>query len=146
MYRRQIETILKLDSATKLVLNGVFAMDKLPKSCQPGAYVINLDDHDEPGSHWVAVWKEGSIAEYMDSYGEPPSDIRCINFLGSNCRYNTYRLQQVLANACGFYCVYFLIQRARGQPADLILDMLSRVDSGFIVKDFIYSRYKPIFC
>ena len=145
MYSRQIEAVLKLDLATKHAFNGVYSMDKLPESCKSGAYVINLDDHDEPGSHWVAVWKEGPLAEYMDSYGQPPLDIRCINFLGSNCLYNTFSLQQQLSNGCGFYCVYFIIQRARGQPANVILDMLSRVDSGFVVKNFIYSRYKPIF-
>ena len=145
MYKRQIEAILNLDVMIRHTFHGVYAMDELPAKRRPGAYVINMDNHDEPGSHWVAVWSEGSTVEYMDSYGLPPIDTRCINFLGHDFYYNKLQLQQLLSNACGFYCVYFLIQRARGQPANVILEMLSRVDSGFIVKNFIYSRYKSIF-
>ena len=41
--------------------------------------------------------------------------------------------------------VYFLLQRARGHSADMILNMLSHTDSDFVVKEFIYSRFKPVF-
>ena len=142
MYKQQIETILELDSET--TFRGVYAMDTLPTR-QMGAYVINLDNHDEPGSHWVAVYDDGNQVEYMDSYGLPPSDPRCLLFLGQKFKYNSYALQQPLSNACGFYCIYFLIRRSRGHTATDILDVLSHVDSDFVVKEFVYSRFKPVF-
>lgn len=147
MYKNQLTTILQMDAATKRLFRGVYAMDRLPQHVQsPGAYVINMDDHNEPGSHWVAVFadKHGNV-EYMDSYGLAPFDQRCVQFLGLNYSYNTIPLQQQLSNACGFYCVYYLIQRARGISSDSILKMLARLDSGYVVKRFLYSRYKPIF-
>ncbi len=143
MFKRQIEAVLMLDAATKNLFRGVYAMSRLPPR-QRGVYVINLDDHDEPGSHWVAVFDDGNV-EYMDSYGQPPLDPRCIVFLGADFNYNRFRLQQQYSNACGFYCIYFLIHRARGYSANDILDLLSRTDSGYVVKNFLYSRYKPIF-
>lgn len=145
MYKRQIEAILELDSDAKHSFNGVFAMDELPAMCQEGSYVINLDDHDEPGSHWVVAWRSNDKVEYMDPFGLPPFDERCLAFLGSNLFYNSVKLQLLLSSACGFYCVYFIIKRASGLAANSIVDILSRIDSDFVVKDYIYSRYKPIF-
>ena len=142
MYKRQITAILTLDGQTPF--RGVYAMDRLPQR-KPGAYVINMDNHDEPGSHWVAVYDDERNVEYMDSYGLPPLDTRCLQFLGPNFSYNTLPLQKPLSNACGFYCVYFIMQRARGYSANMILNMLSQTDSDFVVKELIYSRFKPVF-
>ena len=144
MYRKQIETILALDNATRNITHGVYAMDRLPQR-KPGAYVINADNHDEPGSHWMAVFCTRDRIEFMDSYGRPPPDARLLQFLGSNYSYNTVPLQKPLSNACGFYCLYFLLHRARGHSATSIIELLRRSDSDYVVKEYVYSRYKPIF-
>ena len=67
-----------------------------------------------PGEHWLAVYNK----EYSDSFGNPPQDKRMVKFLEANVTYNSVSLQQVLTNACGFYCVYYLIERARGYSVD----------------------------
>ena len=35
--------------------NGVFSRDNLPNSIKNGAYVINLDEYHDIGTHWVAL-------------------------------------------------------------------------------------------
>ena len=145
MFSRQIDTILALDNAAKPLYRGTFPMDRLPTERVNGIYIINTDDHDQPGGHWVAVFVTDERVEYFDSYGLPPLDSRCERFLGTNYWFNTYQLQQLYSNACGFYCVYFVLQRARGQEANTILNILSKSDSGFIVKNYLYSRYKSVF-
>ena len=35
--------------------NGVYSKDNLPK-IRNGAYVINLDEHSDTGTHWVALY------------------------------------------------------------------------------------------
>ena len=35
--------------------NGVYSRDNLPNKKQDGAYVINLDDYSDIGTHWVAL-------------------------------------------------------------------------------------------
>ena len=40
----------------KLKLNGVFSRDNLPKKVKDGAYVINLDEHKDTGTHWIALF------------------------------------------------------------------------------------------
>lgn len=144
MLRSQIETVLKLDWETRNVFNGVFAMDMLPEHVQPGATVINTDDSDEPGSHWCCVFKDGET-QYMDSYGLPPTDQRCLDFLGETFSFNTLPLQLEISNTCGFYCIYFIIKRAMGIPANVVLETLHRSDSEYVVKDYVYSRYKNVF-
>lgn len=34
---------------------GVFAHDEIPQSTASQYCIVNLDNHDQPGSHWVAI-------------------------------------------------------------------------------------------
>ena len=36
--------------------NGVFSRDNLPKKIKNGAYVINLDEYADVGTHWTALF------------------------------------------------------------------------------------------
>ena len=144
MFKRQLEAVLSLDMNTKRLFRGVYAMDQLPTRTN-GAYVINMDNHDEPGSHWVAVYVHNGDVEYFDSYGKAPTDSRLLRFLGTNFTYNSVSLQRLFTTVCGYFCLYFLLKRARGVSANHIVNMLARTDSGFVVKEYVLSRYKPIF-
>ena len=33
--------------------NGVYSRDNLPKITKKGAYVINLDEYENTGTHWI---------------------------------------------------------------------------------------------
>ena len=36
--------------------NGVYSRDNLPKTIKKGAYVINLDEYKNTGTHWVSLF------------------------------------------------------------------------------------------
>ena len=36
--------------------NGVFSRDNLPKKIKDAAYVINLDEYADTGTHWIALF------------------------------------------------------------------------------------------
>ena len=36
--------------------NGVFSRNNLPKKIKDGAYVINLDEYVDVGTHWIALF------------------------------------------------------------------------------------------
>ena len=36
--------------------NGVYSRDNLPKTIKKGAYVINLDEYEDAGTHWIALY------------------------------------------------------------------------------------------
>ena len=58
-------------------LTGVFPSDMIPILNKDKPYaIINLDTHDMPGSHWIALahMSSGKIMVY-DSFGRPTKDI-----------------------------------------------------------------------
>ena len=77
--------LLKFAKAMKIPhFRGVFMRNELPKG-GPLKYesaIVNLDDKDGPGTHWVAYEKINNQVTYFDSFGnfQPPVDL--IKYLG----------------------------------------------------------------
>lgn len=105
---------------------GTFPKDQLPKTISTGqACIINLDNHDGAGTHWVAVFCGYDYCEYFDSYGIiPPPIIR--KFMRSSrleMIYSTNEIQPLNNNSilCGYYCVLYIIMRQQGiDPYDIV--------------------------
>ena len=49
--------------------NGVYSRDNLPKTIKNGAYVINLDEYEDVGTHWIALYVKNNEVIYFDSFG-----------------------------------------------------------------------------
>ena len=50
--------------------NSVYSRDNLPKKIKDGAYVINLDEYEDIGTHWIALFcKKKNEILYFDSFG-----------------------------------------------------------------------------
>ena len=47
---------------------GVFSRDNLPK-IKDGAYIINLDEYSDIGTHWVALHVNNNDVTYFNSFG-----------------------------------------------------------------------------
>lgn len=84
------------------------AMPKRPLKTESG--VINLDDRDGPGTHWVAYKKRGYEIIYFDSFGDlrPPTDL--IDYFGNtgSVKYNYEKYQDYNTVNCGHLCLKFL--------------------------------------
>ena len=48
--------------------NGVYSRDNLPNKIRDGAYVINLDEYSDIGTHWVALYVKNNVVSYFDSF------------------------------------------------------------------------------
>ena len=46
-----------------------YSRDNLPKKIKKGAYVINLDEYADVGTHWIALFCNQSETVYFDSFG-----------------------------------------------------------------------------
>ncbi len=119
MLATSIHKILKNDEKTSTFFIGVFARDRLPnlkkKKC---CLVLNTDSHEKPGEHWLAIYvDENGFGEFFDSYANNPERFGLINYLNKNCRIWTYNKQIIQGNSnfCGYYCVLFLLFRARNK-------------------------------
>ena len=48
--------------------NGVFSRNNLPKK-KDGTYIINLDEYEDLGTHWIALFYKKNEFVYFDSFG-----------------------------------------------------------------------------
>ena len=46
--------------------NGVYSRNNLSKKIKDGAYVINIDDYADVGTHWLALFCRKSEIVYFD--------------------------------------------------------------------------------
>lgn len=72
--------------------------------------IVNLDNNQGEGTHWVAYHKNKKHVEYFDSFGnlQPPKEL--IKYLGSNIHYNYKQQQNFNTYNCGHLCLKFLRQ------------------------------------
>ena len=49
--------------------NGVYSKDNLPNKIKDGAYVINLDEYSDIGTHWIALYVKNNDITYFNSFG-----------------------------------------------------------------------------
>ena len=74
--------------------NGVYSRYNLPKTIKNRAYVINLDDYADAGTHWIALYVKNDEVIYFDSFGvkHVPKEIK--RFTGhKNTKTNVFRIQ-----------------------------------------------------
>ena len=63
--------------------NGVSSRDNLPNTIKNGAYVINLHEYRDIGTHWVALYVNNKTAIYFDSFGVEHIPREIIKFIGN---------------------------------------------------------------
>ena len=88
----------------------VFSRDNLPNSIKNGAYVINLDEYLDIGTHWVALYVNNKTIIYFDSFGVEHIPKEIIKFIGNNKQIitNIYRIQAYDSIMCEYFCIGFI--------------------------------------
>ena len=89
--------------------NGVYSRDNLPKTIKNGAYVINLDEYLDSGTHWIALYVKDNEITYFDSFGveHVPKEIK--KFIGQkNIKTNIFRIQADNSIMCGYFLLDLL--------------------------------------
>jgi len=98
---------------------GVYAhneVDSLKAPKMGDSLIMNLDDSNEAGSHWVAFYFSPRSACYFDSFGVPPDD-RSLKYLRKYNKlvaYSQLQLQEDCSEECGWYCMSFIRLMAEG--------------------------------
>ena len=78
----------------------------MPGQC----FIINLDNTEGPGTHWVAIKISKDHMNYFDSFGmQPPQELvnLCYPFT-KLYKYESNQFQDLSSVFCGYYCLYFL--------------------------------------
>ena len=89
--------------------NGVYSRNNLPK-IKDGAYVINLDEYSDIGTHWVALYIHNIFVTYFDSFGVEhiPKEIKAFINRSLSITANIFRIQAYDSIICGYFCIGFI--------------------------------------
>ena len=89
--------------------NGVFSRDNLLKKIKDGAYVINLDEYEDIGTHWIALFCKKNEMVYFNSFGVEyiPEEIK--EFIGNkNIKANIFWIRGNNSVIYGYFCIGFI--------------------------------------
>ena len=89
--------------------NGFFSKNDLLKTIKDGAYVINLDEYADIGTHWIVSFCNRNEIVYFNSFGveHVPEEIK--EFIGNkNIKANTFRVQAHDSVMCGYFFIGFI--------------------------------------
>ena len=89
--------------------NGVFSRDNIPDKIKNGAYIINLDEYYDIGTHWVAFHVNNKTVTYFDSFGVEHIPKVIKKFIGNKSIIaNIFRIQAYDSVMCGYFCIGFI--------------------------------------
>ena len=112
----------------ELRFNGVYSTDNLPK-IKDGAYVINLDEDSDIGTHWVALHvnnnnnnnnnnndnnninnNNNNSVTYFDPVGVEhiPEEIKTFIDRSLSITTNIFKIQASDSIMCGYFCIGFV--------------------------------------
>ena len=105
---------------------GVFMRDELPEKLHNvECGIVNLDESDNAGTHWVAYYVGNHARCYFDSFGlDPP--IELTRYLGRKpILVQTFQLQGYDDFICGHLCLHVLIELDNNQDfKDVVLALV----------------------
>ena len=83
---------------------GVYSRDNFPKKINDGAYVINLDEYADVGTHWIAMYVLNIEIIYFDSFGVEHGPKETKKFTGhKNIKTNIFRIQENNSIMFGYF-------------------------------------------
>ena len=102
---------------------GIYSRDNLPQKIKKECGIINLDDMQGPGTHWVCYRNLDSVVEYFDPFGliMPNEALKYFRSSGKHIVYSLDEIQNRNTVLCGYWCLYYLFERQNGKS---ILDVI----------------------
>ena len=87
----------------------MYSRNNLPKIIKKGVYVINLDEYENTGTHWIALFVKSKYTVYFDGFGieHIPQEIEHV--IGNKeIKANIFRMQAYDSIMSGYYCIEFI--------------------------------------
>ena len=105
--------------------NGVYSRDNLPE-IKDRAYVINLDEYSDIGTHWVALYVNNDVT-YFDSVGVEhiPKKIKGFIDCSLSITTNIFRIQAYDSITCGYFCIGFINFMLAGKTLTELMNLFS---------------------
>ena len=93
----------------------LFIRDNLPK-IKDGAYILNLDEYSDIGTHWVALYVHNDVP-YFDSFGieHIPKEIKAFINRSLSITANIFRVQAYDSIMSGYFSIGFIDFMLKGK-------------------------------
>ena len=93
--------------------NGIFSRNNLPEKIKDEAYIINLDEYTNVGTHWIALFCKKNEIGYFDSFGVEHIPNKIKEFIKEfpgykNIKTNIFRVQEDNSMMCAYFCIGFI--------------------------------------
>ena len=89
--------------------NDVYSENNLPGKIKDGAYVINLDEYANVGTHWIDLFCNRNDIVYFNSFGAEHVSEEIKEFVGNkNIKANFFWVQGNDSVMCGYFCIGFI--------------------------------------
>ena len=110
--------------------NGVYSRDNLPNKIEDGAYVINLDEYSDIGTHWVALYVSNNDVTYFDSFGVEhiPKEMKKFINRSLYIKTNIFRIQAYNSIMFGYFCIGFINFMLEGKTLTDFTSLFSPYD------------------
>ena len=72
------------------------------------AFIINLDEHYDTGTHCIAPWVNNNNATYFDFIGVEHIPKQIKTFINKNIITNVFIIQAYDSIMCGYFCIGFI--------------------------------------
>ena len=109
--------------------SGVYSRNDLSNKIKKGACVINLDEYENTGTHWVSLFVKPKYTVYFDSFGieHIPKEIN--KFIGNKkIKASIFRIQIYDSIMFGYFCIEFINYMLKGKTLLDYTDLFSPND------------------
>ena len=111
----------------------MYSRNNVPNKIKKGAYVINLDEYENKGTHSVSLFVKTNEAIYCDSFGIEHIPKKINKFINndttkstaelsslersaiSSIKSNIFRIQAYDSIMCGYFCIEFINYMLKGK-------------------------------
>ena len=109
--------------------NDVYSRNNLPKKVKVEAYVINLNEYADVGTHWIALFCNKSEIIYFHRFGVEHVPEKIKEFVGNkNIIADVFRVQANNSVMRGYFCIRFIDFMLAGKKLTDFTSMLSPYD------------------
>ena len=127
--------------------NGVFSRDNLPNKIKDGAYIINLDEYSNIGTHWVTLYVKNNDVTDFDSFGVEhiPKEIKKFINGSLSIKTNIFRIQAHDSIMCRYFYIGFINFMLAGKTLTELINLFSpndfKTNDDIILKYFMNNAY-----
>lgn len=138
--------IISICNKLNLPLVGVFMKDELPNKKVLGNYVVNFENHNQDGSHWVAMKLTEDACYFGDSYGTTPPE-KIYKFLKkyyNKIYFNNQIYQDYDSVLCGYFSIgilHYIDSHNKGNIFDRANEFINMFQENTKKNDNILIKY-----